>query len=194
MADSTPNRSVDTWLNTNLGFSTGLSNSQMGSLGSGASGLFSTWSDYFAKETSAKNSTAFQNYSNSMTDLSNAVNQDSITLNQIQYIDASAQQSGKIQTQGMTAAGSVEANAAASGVRGNSVNVNLTHVEGSAASAEYNREREFKYAMLGFDQARTTSVVKAAMNKKYSTFAGGSLLQSGVSSLGSVAMMVGAIL
>lgn len=191
---STPNRSVDNWLNTNLGFETGLSNSQMGALGSGAAGLFRTWSDYYVKETDAKNKKAFQEYSNSMTDLSNAVNQDSITLNQIQYIDASTQQSGKIQTQGMTAAGSIQATAGAAGVRGNSVQVNLAHVEGTAAAAGYNREREFKYAMLGFDQARTTSTLTTAMNKKYSTFAGGSLLQSGLSSAMSVATMVGAIL
>lgn len=194
MAADTSNRQVSNWLNKNLDFNPDLTDSQWGNLGSGLMDWSKGWSDYFSKEATAKSQRAYQNYSNSMVDLSNSANQDAITLNEIQYIDVSTQQAKSIQTSGMTAAGSVEANAAGAGVRGNSVQVNMTHVEGSAASAEYNREREFKYAMLGFDQQRRSSAMFASMQKKHSTFAGGSLLQAGFGAMQSVGTMVGAFL
>ena len=191
---SSDSLTISNKLNSWLGTNSSTTNSQWGSLGSGMMSLGQTWSNYFAEETKAANQRAYQSWSNSMTDLSNAVNQDAITLNQIQYIDASAQQANDIQEKGMTAAGAVQANAAAAGVRGNSVQVNMAHIEGAAASAEYIRQREFKYALLGFDQSRTTSTLMTAMNKNYSTYSGGDLASSGMSSAMSIAMMVGAFL
>ena len=194
MAESLPGMQVSSKLNDWFGVNSTLSDSSWGSLGSGAASLVGTWSDYFAKERDAANRRAFQRYSNTMVDLSNSINQDSITLNEIQFAEASTQQAVQIQEQGMTATGSIEAAAGAAGVRGNSVSVGLVHTLGAAASAEYNREREFKYAMLGFSAQRTSSAMNAAMQKDYSQYSGGSLLSAGVNSLFSVGKMVGALL
>lgn len=175
-----------------LGWSPNWTNAQFGVVGSGLSGIGSVLSGFLGQESSAKAQKAYQKYSNTMVDLSNATAQDAITLNEIQYIDMSAQQAKGIQTSAMAAQGTLAATAAAAGVRGNSVAVSANRITGNAMSAELNRQREFKYAMLGFDQQRVNSAMAAAMQKDYTMYSGGSGFGSTMAGLQSVATMIGA--
>ena len=126
--------------------------------------------------------TAYQQYSNTMVDLSVGMQEDNITLNEILYNKASAAQAAQIQESGMTALGEAEVSAAAAGVTGKSVQVSEAHIQGNAAAAEVQRQRDYKFAMLGFDAQRRNVALTGAMQKDYSNYAS----SSGTAILGAV--------
>ena len=192
MADTTTSFNIDKNIKSLFGGGLNFTDAQYDTIGSAASGFGSSLLGMLGADQTAAAQKAWQKYSNTMTTLSNAISQDSLTLNEIQYIDASAQQAGKIQKQGMAALGALEASAGAAGVRGNSVSVQSAHITGSAATAEANRQREFKYAMLGFDAQRLNSAMTAEMNKSYSTPAGGNSSAVAFQGIKSIAQLIGA--
>lgn len=111
---------------------------------------------------------AWQDYSNKMTRLSDAVSQNAITTNQIMAADNLADQALQIKRGGILASAQVESQAAAAGVKGRSVNQAMFDVQRNAAARESERQTAFKNTMLAFDQQRLNSAMTAEMNQDYS--------------------------
>lgn len=108
---------------------------------------------------------AWQEYNNKLTYLSNAMNQNAITENEILAQQAAADQAlinkrGSIQAEGAT-----EVSAAAAGVAGNSVNQALVDVARTSAMVESRRQIQYNNALLAFDQQRKQSSFSAFMQQ-----------------------------
>lgn len=111
---------------------------------------------------------AWQNYSNTMVRLSDSVNQNAITTNEILSQRAFADQALKIKQGSMVAQARTEVAAAAAGVKGRSVNQAMFDVQRNAANRERERQDGFVAANLAFDQQRLQSSMGAQMQQDYS--------------------------
>lgn len=149
---------------TSAGDSIGSSFGMLGASKMGLS-LISSAFKYSAAAKEAKAKEAYQKYHNSMVQLSAASQQNSVTLNEIMYNEASADQALQIQKGGITSSGTIEASAAAAGVKGNSVYLSMLDVKRNAVQAEYKRAATFKNAMLSFDAQRQNIAFGAVMNR-----------------------------
>lgn len=123
---------------------------------------------YKADKAQAKAQRAWQAYSNTMTRLSDAVNQNSITTNQLMAQDTFASQALELRKESFITQAKVETAAASAGVKGRSVTQTMFGVQRNAAQRESERAIQFQNTMLGFDAQRQNSTMTAAMNMDYS--------------------------
>lgn len=127
--------------------------------------MFQGFAKYKAAKADAKAKEAWQKYHNTMVNLSNATNQNGITMNEIFAQQALADQALQIKRGDIVTSGTAEANAAAAGVTGNSVMLSMLDVKRNAAQAEYKRQVTFKNTMLAFDVQRVNSAMAAVMQR-----------------------------
>jgi hypothetical protein len=130
--------------------------------------LLSSANSYKAAKRQAAAQQAWQDYSNTMTNLSNGINQNAITQNEILANEASANNAVGIQKAGLISAAHAEVAAAAAGVKGRSVNQAIRSVQRSIATQEYDRQISLKNANAAFDQQRLQSAMGASMQQDYS--------------------------
>jgi hypothetical protein len=123
---------------------------------------------YNADKKEYKAKKAWQNYSNTMVQLSAGVQQDAITTNQIFAMDALTQQGFQAQQDTLDTAGKTEVASAAAGVKGKSVNLSMRDVLRKAGMREAERQDSFQKTMLDFRNQRTNVAMAAAMQKDYS--------------------------
>jgi hypothetical protein len=107
----------------------------------------------------------WQKYKNTMLSLSAAQSQNAVTTNITQETLASAVQALEIEKATVTQRGDAVVQAAAAGVKGNSVNSAVRAVERSGAEAEYARALDLKNQYLGFDYQRRDIALSAKMGK-----------------------------
>ena len=127
-------------------------------------GLF----QYGADKAAAKAAKAQQRYRNAMTNLSNAINQDSITVNEIMSNDAFARQGVEIQQDYQQSFGSTQVAAASAGTGGRSVTRSLFQLKQSRDIAEGIRKQNLTDSWIAFDIQRTNSAMSAAMQQDHS--------------------------
>ena len=123
---------------------------------------------YQADKAEAKARKAWQRYSNTMVNLSNSLNQNAITDNEVMAMQESTNQAIDIKKDYLQTAATTEVSAAAAGVKGRSVNQALFDVQRNANIAEGRRQGALENAFLAFDQQRQQSSMSAAMQKDYS--------------------------
>jgi hypothetical protein len=123
---------------------------------------------YKADKAEYKAKKAWQDYRNTMTNLSNAVSQNAITSNEILSNAAFARQAMQLQKATMATEGSVVSSAAAAGVKGKSVNQVVLSVQRSSAEQERERQIQLETSWMSFDQQRTNSAMSAALQQDYS--------------------------
>lgn len=111
---------------------------------------------------------AWQTYSNTMTDLSQAMNQNAITQNEILALETSADVAEDIQIDRLRAEGAAQVSAAASGIKGRTIRMGIFDIYRSASIAEGRRTRALDNKFLAFDQQRRSSSMTAALRKNYS--------------------------
>lgn len=129
-----------------------------------ASGLM----EYQADKATAKAQKRIQAWRNTMTNLSNALNQNSITQNQIMSNEASRRQALDIQTDAMTSTSSLMVEAGAAEVAGRSVNQAVLAIKQSADVAEGIREQNLIDSWAAYDTQRVQSGFDAALQQDHS--------------------------
>ena len=122
---------------------------------------------YKADKAEYKAKKAWQDYRNTMTNLSNAVSQNAITSNEILSNAAFARQAMQLQKATMATEGSVVSSAAAAGVKGKSVNQVVLSVQRSSAEQERERQIQLETSWMASDQQRVNSAMSAAMQQDY---------------------------
>jgi len=130
--------------------------------------LLGGYAQYNAAKTQAKAQRAWQQYSNTMVRLSDAVNQNAITTNEILSQQAFADQAINIKQSNILTEAQAQVSAAAAGVKGNSVDDVMLDINRNAANAENQRQNDLAASYLTFDQQRQSSSMSAAMSQDYS--------------------------
>lgn len=123
---------------------------------------------YKADKAAAKAASAWQAYSNTMANLSNGVNQNAITSNEIFSERASADQAIGIKQSNILSEAQAQVSAAAAGVKGVSVDDVLKDINRNAAQAENKRQNDLVASRMAFDNQRQSSAMQAAMSQDYS--------------------------
>lgn len=111
---------------------------------------------------------ALQAYNNTMTRLSDSINQNAITTNSILALETSVAQGLQIKENAIDASAQVEVDAAAAGVTGKSVNRVMMDVMRNASERENERQINLRNAKLEADQQRLNSRMGAEMQQDYS--------------------------
>lgn len=109
-----------------------------------------------------------QEYNNTMTRLSNAINQNGITTNQNMAVERSIAEQFNIERSEYLTLGEAEVSAAATDTAGRSVNQTLYQVQRSADEAESNRLSDLEAQLAGFQQQRLNSAMQTAQQIDYS--------------------------
>lgn len=122
---------------------------------------------YKADKAEYKAKKAWQEYRNTMTNLSNAVSQNAITSNEILSNAAFARQAMQLQKATMATEGAVVSSAAAAGVKGKSVNQVVLSVQRSSAEQERERQIQLETSWMASDHQRVNSAMSAAMQQDY---------------------------
>ena len=122
---------------------------------------------YDADKQQHKAQVAWQKYSNTMVRLSDAMNQNAITTNELLTQEAFANEAMKIKRGSLLTLAKVETAAAAAGTKGRSVNQAMLDVTRNAAVRESERQTSLRNANLAFDQQRLQSGMSAAMQLDY---------------------------
>ncbi|MGX9389622.1 virion core protein, T7 gp14 family [Nitrobacteraceae bacterium UC4449_H16] len=123
---------------------------------------------FSAAQDDAKAKKAWQAYKNTMLKLSDANNQNILTVNEnIARRSSSEQAFGIARSEYLTSA-QAEVSAAASGVEGRSVNAVLFDVERNATMAQSRRKSDLEAQYLQIDNQRAQSSFQAAMQMDYS--------------------------
>lgn len=130
--------------------------------------LFQDKKKFQAADEKADANIAWINYSNAMTDLSNSINQNAITTNEVLAVQASDLRALDISKVSIAQAAQANVVAAAAGVKGRSVNQSIFDIQRNAATADYNRVVELNNQFLAFDQQRLNSSMSARLNQNYS--------------------------
>lgn len=134
----------------------------------GGINLLSDSYSYATASASYKNQKKFQEYSNKMTNISNALNQNAITANVLQAQRQGARQSGQIKQQGNAFMGQVNVQAAATGTVGQSVNQTRMAVAQAQANAQFDVDESLNNAYISAYYQRIQSAQSAAMQQDYS--------------------------
>lgn len=130
--------------------------------------LLAAGAQYQGDAATSKAKRAWQKYSNTMLSLSNAMQQNSITTNQLLASDAFTNQAIQLKKEGIMTSAATEVAAAAAGVKGRSVNLAMRDVKRNAANREAERQEGFKNTMLAVSQQRQNASMSAAMQVDYS--------------------------
>lgn len=150
--------------------------------------MASAFGSYQADKAASKAARAWQAYSNTMLRLSDGINQNAITTNEILSEQAFADQAIGIKQSNILTQAQAEVSAAAAGVKGTSVDDVMRDINRTAAVAENQRQNNLAAARLSFDAQRQNSAMSAAQQQDYSYIPkpklGSYLLSAAASSLG----------
>lgn len=124
--------------------------------------------DYKRAKNQAKYAKKMQEWRNKMTRLSDAINQNAITQNTTMAIQQSAKRAVYQKADEISLLGASNVNAAAAGVRGNSVSATLLQFQRGAALQEKNRQDDLKNQFTQLYQQRITSGMSAAQHIDHS--------------------------
>lgn len=128
----------------------------------------SMFNQFQADKAEYKAKAAWQKYSNTMTRLSDSVNQNVITTNELLAYDASQAESNQIKRDSLFTSAKIEVAAAAADTKGRSVNQAMFDVQRNAAARQSERQVSFKNQVLAFDQQRVSSRMSADASQDYS--------------------------
>lgn len=123
-----------------------------------------------ADEAQYKANIKWQKYRNTMVHLSNAMNQNTITNNEIISNQAFADQALVIKKGSILGQARAEVAAAAAGVKGRSVNQTMFDIQRNAGIQEAQRQQSLKNSQLAFDQQRLNSAMSDKMQQDYTYF------------------------
>lgn len=123
---------------------------------------------YGEASANAKAQKAYQQYRNTMTNLSNAVSQNNITVNELFSNDVFKRQALEIQQDYKQSYGDLNVQAGAAGTAGRSVDRALTMVKQNRDMAEQVRNQNLIDSWIGFDVQRQNSAMSAAMQQDHS--------------------------
>lgn len=112
---------------------------------SGITDMFSTLGSYISASKKAKSDRKWQKYNNQLTQMQNAMNQNSITTNRLMARERTFNQKQQIDKSEKATYASAEAAAAASGTIGRSVNMVLFDINRNAATARGAADRDYQY-------------------------------------------------
>ncbi len=124
--------------------------------------------NYKADKAEAKANQKWQAYRNTMTNLSGAMQQNSITINERLSEFAFASQAISDKRANLLTVGASEAAAAAAGVKGNSVNRVMFDINRNAAIKDRQRQINLQNARLAFDESRRASAMSTKMQMDFS--------------------------
>lgn len=108
---------------------------------------------------------SMQKYRNTMSALSAARAKNAITTNEIRTRDANVFQDSMIQRTAMQDQARAELNAAAAGVKGNTIDQVATDLMASEGRAQYARERQHKQQLAEFGEQRRSVAIDLLLNK-----------------------------
>lgn len=128
-----------------------------------AVGVMSAMSSWQAGTKQANAEKAYQRYRNKMTKLSDAQNQNAITQNVTNAIQASAKQAVENQSAAIQAEGTARVASAAAGSGGNTASRSMWAVERTVANIEYQRQEGLKDMFLNSEVQRKQSAMNAAL-------------------------------
>jgi len=111
---------------------------------------------------------AMQAYRNKMTNIANAMNQNSITQNTTLTIQQSAKRAVHMRRDELSALGSTVVAAGAAGVRGRSVDASILDVKRNAGMMEKQRADDLQQYFLQEKQQRRSSALSAVQNQDLS--------------------------
>lgn len=116
----------------------------------------------------AKAQEKWQKYRNTMVQLSNANNQNAITVNTVREMQKSAREAMSIQEAGMAQTGASEVQAAAAGVQGRSVRATTMNLERGQLHAEETRKQNLQDLFVQETYSRRNSGFAASLQQDYS--------------------------
>ena len=132
------------------------------------SSLLSSALGYSADKEQAEAAQKMQQYRNKMTNIANAINQNSITTNTTLAIQQSAKKAVYMRRDELSTLGSTAVAAAAAGVRGNSVNASIMNAKRNASLIEKQRSDDLEQTFTQMDQQRLSSTLSAVQNQDLS--------------------------
>lgn len=135
---------------------------------SGGLAALRTGMQYKQAKEDAEAKKAWQAYKNTMTQLSNANNQNILTTNENIAAGASRAQAFAIDRSEYLTSAQAEVAAAADGVGGRSVNAVMFDVERNATMAQSRRKQDLQAQFMQIDNQRKQSDFSAAMQMDYS--------------------------
>lgn len=124
---------------------------------------------YLAAAKKAAADRKWQEYNNKMTRLANAQNQNSITANEILTRKRNALEEFNIRLSGDATKAKIEAQAAATGTTGRSVEAALFDVSRNTANASARREMDWEVQQMQFNQNRQSSQLQTDTQIDYAT-------------------------
>lgn len=130
--------------------------------------LVGSATQFASQSIATKMQSAYQDYRNTMSALNAAQTKNAITLNEIAVRDASISEAADIETQSLRDKGAAEVAAASAGVKGNSVNLVMRELAGSAARANKNRIDNLTAQYTAQNQERRNVEVGQVMGKDVS--------------------------
>lgn len=97
---------------------------------------------------------AWQKYNNAMTRIANGQNQNVVTINEVMATERSVAQGYNIEVSEYVTRAAAEAEAAAKGTAGRSVNQTLFQIEQNATRAQAARKADLEATLLGYNNQR----------------------------------------
>lgn len=142
----------------------------MGSLMYAQMGLsaISGVTDFAVAREQAKMDAVIQSYNNTISAISAAQSQNTVTRNEIQAVDASIRQGLDIQKSLLRAEGAARVATGAAGVKGGSVDSVMRGLRSSASQAQFARTEQTRLQMEAFGQERRNIGIAKALNKDVS--------------------------
>ena len=128
----------------------------------------SAYSSYRANKTQSRIDEKMRNYKNSMTNIAAAMSSNAVTANTTRNIQQSARKAVALDRDEITAVGAATVNAAAAGVRGNSVDSTITNIERGAGLLEHQRELDLDGMLLQSHFQRESIHMQRLQNQDYS--------------------------
>ncbi len=130
--------------------------------------FLSAGTKYMADKAQATAREKWQAYSNSMANISNALNQNAISVNETNTVREATDTNANIQKGSILYGAKEVVMASAAGVQGKSVNQSLLDIQANAAQREMNNQLDLTSKLNSFAQQREESEMKAKEAQNYS--------------------------
>lgn len=121
--------------------------------------------EYATASTAAKVQKSIQDYRNTMSKLQEARAMNAVTVNEIRTMDESRRNDDLIQRTAIADQSQAEVNAAAAGVKGNSVDMIARDLKASAGRASYAQRRQVHQQLADMGEQRKSIAIGTVMNK-----------------------------
>ena len=130
--------------------------------------FLSAGTNYMAAKEQASAKQKWQAYSNSMANISNAITQNTLSINETNAVRTEVDANANIQRGDILYSAQEAVKASAAGVQGKSVNQALTDIHNNAAQRESNNQIDLNNQLQGYAQQRQESQMKALEAQNYS--------------------------